>query len=473
MLPATRTRTSFLLVAALGMACPAIAQVKSTPNTGGETVAVPTAPAKGATVPAMPLLVKKGDGAAAAPKTPDTIDPKAKALHDKCLDTVKKLKGIDMVTDMKFEGMDPAMLPPGIGGMNHVILDFKSDGGPAPFGRFVLEGMKDGKQVSRFAYNGTGSVMVDDSAKTFTEGGKEWFQLLGQRAANLPQWHIESRMDLAALGAPPEQIPQLVGLSVVGTEKLDGVDCDVIQVVRTLKLEGMEDENGNPAAAKEMRITETIAIAKTDSLPRRVASKTEVPGDEAMGAMNSTALFTAVKLDPAMDEKTFSTAAPAGYKKAEASDADDEAQGPALKVKAGDAAPEFALKDTEGKEVTLASLKGKVVLLDFWATWCGPCKAAMPTIQKLHEAYKDKGVVILGVNTWEKNADAAKDYMAKKKFTYGCLMNGDDLAKAYGVVGIPTLVIIGKDGKVAMADMGLSDDTGASLRKVIDAALAK
>jgi len=82
-------------------------------------------------------------------------------------------------------------------------------------------------------------------------------------------------------------------------------------------------------------------------------------------------------------------------------------------------------------------------------------------------------VVILGVNTWEKNADAAKDYMARNKFTYGRLLNGDDLAKAYGVTGIPTLVIIGKDGKVAMADMGLSDDTGASLRKVIDAALAK
>jgi thiol-disulfide isomerase/thioredoxin len=139
----------------------------------------------------------------------------------------------------------------------------------------------------------------------------------------------------------------------------------------------------------------------------------------------------------------------------------------------GDAAPDFNLTSVDGNKVTLASLKGKVVLLDFWATWCGPCKAAMPTIQKLHEAYKDKGVVILGVNTWEKNADAARDYMAKKKFTYGCLMNGDDLAKAYGVVGIPTLVIIGKDGKVAMADMGLSDDTGASLRKVIDAALAK
>ena len=87
----------------------------------------------------------------------------------------------------------------------------------------------------------------------------------------------------------------------------------------------------------------------------------------------------------------------------------------------------------------------------------------MPTMQKLLEAYKDRGVVILGVNTWKKNADAAKDCIATKKFTYGCLLNGDDLAKAYGVTGIPTLVIIGKNGTVAMAEIGLSDDSGASL----------
>ena len=455
------------------MACPAIAQDKATPNAGGTVVAVPTVPAKGTTVPAIPLMTKKSDGAPAAPKAPDTIDPKAKALHDKCLDTVKKLKGIDMVTDMKFEGMDPAMLPPGIGGTNHVIIDFKPDGGPAPFGRFVLEGMKDGKQISRFAYNGTGAVMVDDSAKTYMEGGKEWFQLLGQRAANLPQWHIESRMDLAALGAPPEQIPQLVGLSVVGTEKLDGVDCDVIQAVRTMKLEGMEDDDGKPLPAKEMRITETIAIAKTDSLPRRVGSKTEIPGEDAMGAMNSITLFTAVKADPMMDEKTFSTTAPAGYKKSEAPAGEDE-QGPSLKVKAGDAAPEFALKDTEGKEVTLASLKGKVVLLDFWATWCGPCKAAMPLIQKIHEDYKSKGVAVYGVNTWEKKEGAGKKYMDDKKYTYGCLLAGDKLATdGYGTSGIPTLVIIDKGGKIALLEVGLGPDGDKKLRAAIDASLAK
>ena len=136
-------------------------------------------------------------------------------------------------------------------------------------------------------------------------------------------------------------------------------------------------------------------------------------------------------------------------------------------------APALDLVDLRGEAITSASLKGKVVLLDFGATWCRPCKAAMPTIQKLHEAYKDKGVVILGVNTWEKNADAAKDYMARNKFTYGCLLNGDDLAKAYGVTGIPTLVIIGKDGTETMAEIGLSDDSGASLNRLAALNFAK
>jgi thiol-disulfide isomerase/thioredoxin len=98
----------------------------------------------------------------------------------------------------------------------------------------------------------------------------------------------------------------------------------------------------------------------------------------------------------------------------------------------------------------------------------------MPTMQKLHDHYAAAGkpVVILGVNTWERKADAAKDYMASKKFTYGCLLAGDELAAAYGIRGIPTLVVIGKDGRIAKIEVGLADMSGAGLRKAIDAALA-
>jgi thiol-disulfide isomerase/thioredoxin len=93
-------------------------------------------------------------------------------------------------------------------------------------------------------------------------------------------------------------------------------------------------------------------------------------------------------------------------------------------------------------------------------------------MQKLADEYKDRGAVVLGVNTMENDPATAKEYMTKKKFSYGCLMKGDELAAAYGVKGIPTLVIIGKDGKVAAVEVGLSDATGGGLRKAIDAALA-
>jgi thiol-disulfide isomerase/thioredoxin len=147
----------------------------------------------------------------------------------------------------------------------------------------------------------------------------------------------------------------------------------------------------------------------------------------------------------------------------------DEA--PELKVAAGDDAPAFTLKDTAGTEVTLASLKGRVVLLDFWATWCGPCKAAMPSIQKIHEHFKDKPVSIIGVNTWEEKPTAAADYMKKKGFTYGCLLKGDDLATAYGISGIPTLVLIDANGKVLDISVGFDPAEEDALIKKIEAQL--
>jgi len=416
----------------------------------------------------------KAPGAPEAPKAADVIDAKAKAIHDRGVETVKKLKGIEMVAEMKVQGIDPAMLPPGLDGKSHVVLDFKNDsGGPAPFGRVVLESLKDGKPQMRFAFDGKGAVMIDEAKKCYTVSDAQWLQLLGQRAAALPQWYIENRMDMAAMGGSPDEQPKLVAATIVGEETLDGTPCDVIKVVRSMKLEGGEDDEGKPVPAKEMRISETIAFARTDGLPRRVASATEIPGEEAMSGMNTTATFNGVKADPTLDDKTFATAAPAGYKKQEAAAEDEQGQGPQMKVKAGEAALDFKLMDLAGKEVTLASLKGKVVLLDFWATWCGPCKQAMPFIQKISEDYKGKDVVILGVNTWEKKEGAGKKYMTDKGYTYGCLLAGDELAVAYGISGIPTLIVIGKDGKVEKIEVGFGPEGDKGLRTAIDAGLAK
>jgi thiol-disulfide isomerase/thioredoxin len=391
--------------------------------------------------------------AAAAPVA-DRIDAKAKAIYDAGSKAAAALKDIELVSTMtlQMEGIDPSMLPPGFGEPARVSLDFTAN---PEMPRLRIDALADGTAKSTLVVDGPKAVFIDHAAKEFTDAGEGWMSLVPGAMQSLPMWIFERR----AYAEAPEGVdtgePAMVACALVGEEKVDGVDCEVVRVEREASGPG-----GEPVT-----IVETVAFAKSDHLPRRVGTEIRMPG-----APVTSATYASVKANAGLDAKTFDMSSPEGFAKKELPKA-AEPQRPELSVKAGDAAPDFTLSDMEGKEVALASLKGKVVLLDFWATWCGPCKKAMPTIQKLSEEYAGKDVVILGVNTWEQDPEAAKKYMKDKSFTYGCLMAGDDLAKAYNVPGIPTLVIIGKDGKVVMAEVGLADATGDSLRKAIDGAL--
>lgn len=148
-------------------------------------------------------------------------------------------------------------------------------------------------------------------------------------------------------------------------------------------------------------------------------------------------------------------------------------------LKVGEAAPEWALKDGDGKTVELKDLRGKVVLLDFWATWCPPCRAIMPEVQKLHEQYGDKGLVVLGMNSWEgrgKLTPEAADEQAIKfkhdnKYTYRGLLRADDTAKAYGVSGIPAMFLIGPDGKLIGQWVGADPSSVAGMKSGVKTAI--
>jgi thiol-disulfide isomerase/thioredoxin len=133
------------------------------------------------------------------------------------------------------------------------------------------------------------------------------------------------------------------------------------------------------------------------------------------------------------------------------------AETPACMANAQPANWNFKLKDLEGKEVSLASYKGKVVLLNFWATWCGPCKAEIPGFVELQDKYRDQ-LTIVGYSV-DDTAELAKKYAAEYKMNYPILLGEgrEDVQDAYGPIwGIPASFIISKDGNVCRKHMGIA-----------------
>ena len=124
----------------------------------------------------------------------------------------------------------------------------------------------------------------------------------------------------------------------------------------------------------------------------------------------------------------------------------------------GREAADFTLKDLKGRPRTLKSLRGKTVLLDFWATWCGPCRMTMPQVAKVHAAYKNKGVEVMSINVGE-DAKKAGDYIAKNGYAFTTLLDQDrTVATQYRVNGIPTLVVIDAKGKISDYMVGVHDE---------------
>ena len=126
--------------------------------------------------------------------------------------------------------------------------------------------------------------------------------------------------------------------------------------------------------------------------------------------------------------------------------------------RAADAAADFKLQDLEGKTVKLSELRGKPVLLDFWATWCPPCREAIPGIEKLHRSYSGKGLVVLGISLDQGGWDSVKEFVTESGITYPVLKGTDDVATKYHVRTIPMLVIVDKEGKIYKRYLGFGDD---------------
>ncbi|MBT5712566.1 redoxin domain-containing protein, partial [Candidatus Poribacteria bacterium] len=164
------------------------------------------------------------------------------------------------------------------------------------------------------------------------------------------------------------------------------------------------------------------------------------------GSVQSDSVLSLVRADmaDAVGDELFSFAPPDGATEVEPGPSGEP--GPADLT--GQEASDFTLKDGDGAEVTLSALRGNVVLLDFWATWCGPCRVVMPTLQKLHEEYADRGLLVYGVNNEEPTL--VREFLTENGYTFPTLRDPRSSAfLLYQAQSIPTTVVVGRDGAIS------------------------
>jgi thiol-disulfide isomerase/thioredoxin len=241
---------------------------------------------------------------------------------------------------------------------------------------------------------------------------------------------------------PFERELQAQSIEYVGTEKVGDVECDMIHVLL--------GSDGNAVR---------WYFGQADHLPRRVRRFMPTPG----GQSSITTSLSTLDVQPTVKDELFRLEKPADFNEV----------GPGGLLQIGGQAPDWTLKGTDGNEVSLKGLRGKVVLLDFWATWCMPCRQAMPGIQKLYEKYKGKPVAIFGVNCKERDPKTDPAAMMKSGgFTYPLLLKGDEVADKYLVQGIPAFYVLDREGKILMAQAGLSANGEREIDQLIEKQLA-
>jgi len=134
-------------------------------------------------------------------------------------------------------------------------------------------------------------------------------------------------------------------------------------------------------------------------------------------------------------------------------------------------APEFALKNLKDETVSLKQQQGQVVLLNFWATWCGPCKLEMPHLQKFYDKYKEKGLVVLAVST-DKAQKAVPPFIEEHKYTFPVLYSDGTVESSYSVYGVPIVYLVDRQGAIRYKHMGYTPNNMLELeveiRKLLD-----
>ena len=144
------------------------------------------------------------------------------------------------------------------------------------------------------------------------------------------------------------------------------------------------------------------------------------------------------------------------------------------KAKVPKVVPDFSLTSLDGQTLTRDSLKGKVVLLDFWATWCAPCRAAIPHLVTLYETYKDQGLEVIGVSLDQGDQSDVEEFVKRNHIPYPIAM-GDKkpITKDLGISSLPTIILLSKQPSIEFKVVGFNAEIANKLESKIKELLAK
>ncbi|CAG0959287.1 TlpA disulfide reductase family protein [Geobacter sp.] len=139
----------------------------------------------------------------------------------------------------------------------------------------------------------------------------------------------------------------------------------------------------------------------------------------------------------------------------------------------GQPAPPLKVVSTSGQQISLANYKGYVLVIDFFATWCPPCREAIPHLNGLSRKYGRQGLQVLGLSLDDGDEGTVKDFIASKRIVYPVALAGQDVQTDYGLRSLPTVYVIDKKGNVADKFMGGSDETLKTMENLIKKLLAE
>lgn len=420
------------------------------------------------------LLVMAVGAVAQAQNTASQPQPDAKELLKKVNEAHKNLKTFQL------EGQ--------------TVLEMKGDG---VFMRFELPFV--------IAYGAAGQKRLQvknpfDGNKTIVSDGKtEWVYLPTEKQftkkpfdkASLPEagtslLHQFKDDSMFADMICDDLTDGMVSAKIVREEvvELGGqrFNCYVIEAIYSDKSEApAKSKDGNAAEADKQEKGLVLPMTFWVDKDRQVVLQHKFDGggifaqmfrafaDNANFTMSTT--LSVAKFNETLPDSLFAFTPPADATEVEKFDskqaeAEEEAEVESL---VGSDAVSFLLADLNGKQFNMDKLRGKIVVIEFWASWCGPCRETMPHVEKLHKEFKDRGLVVLGMND-EEVADA-KRFVQKHGYTFPTLVDAESaVSKQYGIQAIPQTVVIDRDGKIAAHFMGTGQE--ANLREAVKVLLA-